>query len=701
MSRPILDFSLDSLNFQNKFLSHAASQAKSVASPTVLNPPIFNDNEKSVNLSSGKKITLKKKQKRDKPELTLESIQEKHNYGFTLNELFAKLEVQRLKDQSTEESYIKKSCNDILWAEKWRPKDFLDFVGNEATNRKILRWMKQWDRVVYEKNFKPITSEDTKDSNSYGFQDPFGRPQRKILLIHGPPGLGKTTVAHVIAKQAGYEVMEINASDERSGQRIKDKVTNSLTSLTFSGKPVCLIADEVDGAAEFGFIKVLSDIINDDYKTIRDFQKTESSRFWSQTGKNKPRFLLRPIVAICNDLYAPALEKIRMQAEVITFQQASEKALRDRLKFICDAEKLFIPSKQLKEIIQLTSFDIRSCLNILQFGGDLNNSNDLRKKDSQISWFAIVNDIFRRDPKMTKGEQFKELTEIMQTNSNYDKIIHGLFQSYHDVHYQDIGLSKPAMISDWLYFSDIMGKTQYEAIGNLSYYSCQVALQFFNQFGDLTNRNNIKIKSDYEYFERRKTNQNLMKLIFGKTNPSLRCISKLSHLSFEMLPFLDYIIVPERKTLAALKDYELAKLHNAIDVIQGFGLYMNKAKDENFNEIYKTYPEFTSITKFEPINVKRQQQRQTQVFPTLLKEMDAIKAKKRAFSRLQDEGMTSSQTNGEAGIQSLRHQYDKLAETEQIAKRQKTTTQVKIWVKYHEGFSNAVRKNVKWSNLWQ
>lgn len=36
-------------------------------------------------------------------------------------------------------------------------------------------------------------------------------PHCQLLLISGPPGLGKTTLAHVIAAQAGYEVVEINA----------------------------------------------------------------------------------------------------------------------------------------------------------------------------------------------------------------------------------------------------------------------------------------------------------------------------------------------------------------------------------------------------------------------------------------------------------------------------------------------------------
>jgi len=33
----------------------------------------------------------------------------------------------------------------------------------------------------------------------------------QVALLSGPPGLGKTTLAHIIAKHAGYNVVEINA----------------------------------------------------------------------------------------------------------------------------------------------------------------------------------------------------------------------------------------------------------------------------------------------------------------------------------------------------------------------------------------------------------------------------------------------------------------------------------------------------------
>ena len=33
----------------------------------------------------------------------------------------------------------------------------------------------------------------------------------QVALLCGPPGLGKTTLAHVIAQHAGYNVVEMNA----------------------------------------------------------------------------------------------------------------------------------------------------------------------------------------------------------------------------------------------------------------------------------------------------------------------------------------------------------------------------------------------------------------------------------------------------------------------------------------------------------
>jgi len=96
-----------------------------------------------------------------------------------------------------------------------------------------MSWLKSWDECVFGR--KPTQTqlqqqkrlkEKYKDK-PVKFQkpeDPLHRPDRKIMLLTGPPGLGKTTLAHVLAAQAGYNVIEINASDDRSADVLRNKV---------------------------------------------------------------------------------------------------------------------------------------------------------------------------------------------------------------------------------------------------------------------------------------------------------------------------------------------------------------------------------------------------------------------------------------------------------------------------------------------
>uniref|UniRef100_A0A803LZB0 AAA+ ATPase domain-containing protein n=1 Tax=Chenopodium quinoa TaxID=63459 RepID=A0A803LZB0_CHEQI len=72
----------------------------------------------------------------------------------------------------------------------------------------------------------------------------------QVLLLCGPPGLGKTTLAHVAAKHCGYHVVEINASDDRSSATIEAKILDAvqMNSVMAHSKPKCLVIDEIDGA---------------------------------------------------------------------------------------------------------------------------------------------------------------------------------------------------------------------------------------------------------------------------------------------------------------------------------------------------------------------------------------------------------------------------------------------------------------------
>lgn len=62
----------------------------------------------------------------------------------------------------------------------------------------------------------------------------------RAVLISGPPGIGKTTSAHIVANASGYSPLELNASDTRSKKLIENATNIDNTSLDgfFQGKSV-------------------------------------------------------------------------------------------------------------------------------------------------------------------------------------------------------------------------------------------------------------------------------------------------------------------------------------------------------------------------------------------------------------------------------------------------------------------------------
>ncbi|XP_058426411.1 chromosome transmission fidelity protein 18 homolog isoform X1 [Diceros bicornis minor] len=562
-----------------------------------------------------------------------------------------------------------------LWVDEFAPQRYTELLSDDFTNRCLLKWLKLWDLVVFGRERptrKPrpsveparVGKEATASSKWKSHEqvleemleaelDPSQRPRQKVALLCGPPGLGKTTLAHVIAQHAGYCVVEMNASDDRSPEAFRTRIeaaTQMESVLGTSGKPNCLVIDEIDGAPTAA-INVLLSILD-----RKGPQEPELAGLALPMGGGRRHrvaagLLMRPIICICNDQFAPALRQLKQQAFVLHFPPTLPSRLVQRLQEISLRQGMQADPGALAALCEKTDNDIRACINTLQFlhgrgQRELSvravQTTHIGLKDQRKGLFSVWQEVFQlprvqrrrvgQDPTLPThvlllvdrhtglgphaaeaplsmaSQRFYHVLHLATSAGEHEKVVQGLFDNFLRLRLRDSSLGTVCAALDWLAFDDLLGRAAHHGQSfQLLRYLPFLPVAFHLLFAS-SHVPRIAFPSSQQEAQNRTTRmQNLIQTLVSGIAPATRSRVAPQALVLDALCLLLDILSPKMRPVSTqlYSAREKQQLASLVGTMLTYSLTYRQERMPDGQYVYRLEPNVEEVCHFPELPVRK------------------------------------------------------------------------------------------------
>ncbi len=200
------------------------------------------------------------------------------------------------------------------WTEKYRPTTLAEVRGNDKARDALKEWARSWE------------------------------DHRKAVVLHGSPGIGKTSAAHALANDMGWPTIELNASDTRTKDVIETVAGEAAKSGTLTeggtGRRLVIMdeADNIHGNSDRGGSRAVTSLVK-------------------EAGQ--------PMILIANEFYDMS-NGLRNACEDIEFRDVSKRSIVPVLRDVLRQEDISFDDDALTEIAEMNDGDLRGAVKDLQ-----------------------------------------------------------------------------------------------------------------------------------------------------------------------------------------------------------------------------------------------------------------------------------------------------------------------------------------------